>query len=310
MITPNQVQELLDIMESQFAVFIGTQLGEEYLTSADQQILKDQGVDYHQLYAETSDPIKMNFQLGLLSQVIGDAKVKDMPYHTLKGMIQAGAFVKPNLLEQEILRSIKQQSLKDIKAMQGRIFNDVNGIIATENIGQRKYYEEIIRDEITAGIRDRKSRAQIASDLLNKTGDWSRDFSKMVEYISHAALNEGRLSMIKRKGKDLDVYFQVQPGACKHCVKNYLTNGVGSQPVIFSIAELEANGINIGRKANEWLATIFPLHPFCRCLLTQAQEGYIWDAEKKRFRAPKGDYKPTVKRPKIKVTIGDKVYLV
>jgi len=123
--------------------------------------------------------------------------------------------------------------------------------------------------------------------------------------------NRGRAEQIKSdKGSDVLVYKEVYPKACRHCIRLYLTNGVGSQPKLFSLQELEDNGTNIGLKVNDWKPTISPCHPHCRCDLNYLPKDYVWDEEKKRFDVPK-NYTPKVARTsKVKITVGDKVFEV
>ena len=99
-------------------------------------------------------------------------------------------------------------------------------------------------------------------------------------------------------------------GNCRHCIRLYLTNGVGSQPKLFRLQELEANGTNIGLKVNDWKPTVNSTHPHCRCDLNYLPKGYVWDEEKKSFDIPK-NYVPKVARTsKVKITVGDKVFEV
>lgn len=307
-LNPDQIQQLLDILDQQFVIYVGQTHGEKFLTQEDITLITEGGFDPQTLYDKYQDHAWLHFQLGLLSEVLGDEKVSKMNFTQFKQWLQKGNYIPLTAKEQAILDSVKFQSLNDIRAFKGRIFQDVNGIIQEQNINNKKAYEEVIRDEVLTGLKNRDSIKKIISNLGHKTGDWSRDFSKSVEYISHSALNEGKAAMIERKeGKEAKVYFIVQPNACKHCVKHYLTAGEGSQPRIFTITQLEANGSNIGKKVANWKATIHSMHPYCRCLMQTYPEGYVWDGDK---FAPPDNYQPKVKRPKIKVQVGDKEIMV
>jgi hypothetical protein len=308
--TPNQVQEMMDIMHKQSAVFIGTTLGHKYLSYNDIEVLDKAGIDHTQLYNQYKDHVWLNFQLGLLSEVLGDEKVSKMSFNEFKSWLYKGNAIPLSEKEGKVIESVKYQSLSDIRANNNKIFQDINGIISAENINQKTAYEEIIRNEVIEGMRNRESIKKVISNLGHKTGDWSRDFSKSVEYISHSALNEGKSHMIQRKGgEEAKVYFIVQQGACKHCVSHYLTNGEGSEPKVFTIKELLANGSNIGKKVANWKATIHSMHPFCRCLMQELMEGYVWSEEKGKFVAPDIP-KFNIDRPKIKVKIGEKEVMV
>lgn len=300
MLSPNELQDILSILDRQFSIFTTTHLGPDYLSSQDKKILKDAGLKVDELYSAVKDPVYLNVQLGMLSQLIGENRSKRLKYPDFRRMIERGDHIKLNARERASLESVKMQSLADIRRMKGNIFSDINNIVNQESF---------IRTEISEGIRRREGVKSIVQNIGRKSGDWSRDFSKMVEYISHRALTEGRVSIMKRKGGgDQKIYFDVYPGACSHCVKHYLTGGIGSRPRVFTISELEANGTNIGRKQKDWKPTFSPLHPFCRCNAHEYEEGSTWDEKEKRWVQPK--YERKVDRPTIKVTVGEKIYEV
>lgn len=302
-----EVQSLLDIMDKQFAIYVGSTMGKNFLTDQEAQTLMGAGFDLGDLYSKYNDHAWLNFQLGMLSEALGDNRLSKMGYNDFMKWVGKGNYIPLTTKEQYVLDSVKFQSLSDIRAYKGRIFSDINGIISQENINNRKAYEDVIREEVSSGLKNRDSIKKIISNLGHKTGDWSRDFSKSVEYISHSALNEGKSMMIQKKGgQNAKVYFIVQAGACKHCIRHYLTQGEGSQPKIFTIAQLEANGSNIGKKVDQWNATIHSMHPFCRCLMQEYPEGYVWDGSK--FIPP--DNYTLKKRPKVKIMIGDKEVMV
>jgi len=306
-LTPDQLQEVLGILDKQFSFFIGKNLGPGYLSAKEIQHLDTMGLDYMALYNQSNDPVYLNFQLGMLSAALGDNKVRFLSFPEFKSMLVQGKHIPLSPKEQKTLDSVKYQSLSDIQSFKGKIFSDINGIVAKENTEQPEAYQEVIRGTVTEGLKDRVSVKKIISNLGHKTGDWSRDFSKIVEYISHSALNEGRASMLERK--ESKAYFIVQPGACKHCNKHYLTGGEGSVPKLFTIEQLKSNGSNIGRKVAQWKPTIHSLHPYCRCLLTEYVEGYVWSDDKQLFIAP-DNYQSSIKRKKIKIEIAGKTHYV
>ena len=120
--------------------------------------------------------------------------------------------------------------------------------------------------------------------------------------------------MRQNPGSDPLVYKDVYVGACRHCIALYLTDGLGSASRLFKLSVLVANGSNIGRKVKDWRATVDGVHPFCRCLLRTHTESTIWDKKKKQFvydtEALKREEKRLGIRGKVKVTVGEKVYIV
>jgi hypothetical protein len=307
-VNPSQAQELLDILDKHFALFTAKTMGQEFLTYEEMSMLNESGFDVPNLYNQYQDHAWLNFQLGLLSDSLGQEKVSKMDYPQLKEWIAKGNYIPLTAKEQATIDSVKYQSLTDVKAHKNKIFQDVNGIIHHENLNTKASYENVIREEIVTGLENRESMKKIVSNIGHKTGDWSRDFSKSVEYISHSALNEGKSAMIQRKhGADAKIYFIVQPQACKHCNAHYLTGGEGSQPKIFNMSDVVANGSNLGKKVANWKPTVHSMHPYCRCLMQELPEGYTWDGEK---FAPPDHYVSKLHRKKVKIKIGDKEIMV
>ena len=127
----------------------------------------------------------------------------------------------------------------------------------------------------------------------------------------NTAYQEGRASGIeKHTGKDALVYKDVFPGACRHCIRLYLTDGIGSEPIIFKLSQLRENGTNIGRKAADWKATVGSVHPYCRCQLNEYDNRYDWNPETHSFSTLKSRQSKIERKSKIKVTIGNKEFLV
>lgn len=313
MLSSKQLHGILEILDRQFILFVGKTIGEEGLTDQEKKILKDYGIDYKKLYDESKDIAALNFQLGMLSNILEDQRVQKFDYKSLVKYIKDGNYIPLNAQEKAVLNSIKMQSLADIRSAKGKIFNDINNVVSNNLSSNRANQEEFIREKVLEGVAQRKSKKEIAREIARLTGDWKRNFNKSVSYISHTALNEGRAAIIERRygGNDkAQVWFLVQPEACKYCVKAYLTNGEGSEPKIFTIRELQNNGNNIGKKVNDWLPTMSALHVNCRCTLQEYIPGSVWNGKifvpsKETTTSKEVSKKPENKpaRPKIRILI-------
>lgn len=264
MLTPQQTHVILSLIERQTALFAAQTLGEQYLSDNDKKILTENGIDFKKVYDESKDLVSLNFHLGLLSKILGDNEAQKLSYEDLTQYIQRGGHIPLNAREKATLQSIKMQSMSDIRSANQRIFRDVNNVVGNQLMDARANQAEFLRDQIAEHTADRLSRRAIARKIARLTGDWNRDFNKSVQYISHTALNEGRAALLHRRygdNKKVKVYFQVQPQACDACVKAYLINGPGSEPIVFELHDLERNGNNIGKKQKEWRPTVGPMHP-------------------------------------------------
>lgn len=305
----SQTQELLRIIDRNQLAVIGSELGTEFLTEEDKALLKRFGIEPEALFHPEFSSITTSFHFGMLAEALGKMDASKITYREIQDYVKRGEYIPVPYRQQQALQSIKMQTFSSLKSMGGNIFADVNNVLTNHSLQAQ---QQFIADEIKDGISNHKTVSQIAHSLAEKTGDWARNFDRIVETASQTAFEQGKAAEIQRRneGRDPKVYKIVQRGACKHCIRLYLTNGLGSQPIIFKLSELLSNGSNIGRKAVDWLATVDSLHPHCRCSLMEYPEGYLWNTKTQRFDISDTQYKAqtAAKRPLIKVRIGEKLH--
>lgn len=300
-LTPDQINELLKIIDKNQLVLTASELGPEFLTDQDKTLLQDSGIDISTLYSPKNDTLFSAFNLGMLAESLYKMELASLSYDQLKQYISHGDYIPLTVRELATIQSIKNQTFTDLKKFGNKIFQDVNGVLTDRSLkGQRDF----IKEEMVAGTIDKKTVTEIAHTIAEKTGDWSRDFERIVAYNSHLAFEEGKAAMIKRNAQEEDpiVYKTVFEGACDNCVRLYLTNGLGSEPKLFKLSELQGNGTNIGLKVAEWKPVIGAVHPFCRCLLNHLTKNESWDEEKKKFVFKKTTEELPKRKP-IRVTI-------
>ena len=295
MLRPEQIFELLRIIDRNHNIYFITQFGEDFLTKEEKDKLVEEGVDFTKLYQPENDLIFNSFHFGILAQSLLQ-QAENIEYSDLKQYISRGEYLPLTTREKIVLESIRSQSLSDIKGLKGRIFQDINQILINNT---RPIQEEFLREEILNRVLSKKSVEEIAREIGKKTGDWNRDFDRIVQFVSHTAYEEGKVShILKYSGEeDPEVYKTVYEGSCRHCIRLYLTEGLGSQPRLFKLSVLRSNGTNIGRKVDDWKPTIGPTHPYCFTnrrtpIYTSKGYKYIKDIQvgdlvlthKKRFR--------------------------
>lgn len=261
MLTPEQINSLLEIIDSNQSIMFAKHFGTEFLSTYDKSLLTRKGVNWREMYNESQDSIYTAFNLGMLSQALKDTEaLNKLNYKTLEAYIKDGQYIPVTTKEKLLTNSLKSQVLSDIRALNGKIFQDINGILVNNS---RKTQEAFIRKEIKQGLSKNKSYKEIASEIARKTGDWNRNFLRIVNYVANSAYQHGRLAFIEKTEEDVLVFKRVSKNACNHCVKAYLTKGQGSEPRLFTISQLKANGNNIGRKVDEWLPVVDSTHPNC-----------------------------------------------
>lgn len=306
----NQIKELLDIIDMHHTLFIANNVGIDILTDEDLSLLKEHGIDVKKIAVE-HPTITQAFKFGVLADSLGDKNTKQLNYEDFKKYLKSGNFIPLTDREEEALEAVKHQSYNDIKGLGNRVGNNLNQIHIEVDQELRRRKEKIIEETAKEVIEERKSVRDMVSRLGHKMGDWNRDLGRISEYIMHSSYEEGRAASLEKKGgRDILVYKDVFPGACRWCMKHYLTGGVGSQPIIFRLSELKANGSNIGRKQVDWDAVVGPMHPWCRCTMGEVPEGFDWDPRVRSFTKLKPLIRKVERKSKIRITVGEKNFEV
>jgi hypothetical protein len=306
---PGQIQRVLQQISKNMLLYIGMNLGEAVLTESEHALMTSLGFDLAGLGGSFPPYYKM-FLLGRLTQVIGEWNSSRLAYKDFEEYLRREQFQPLTPFEEVQYTLARQQTYSHLKNLEHRMRMDIEtGVM---NVISRTEYEQIVKEEIESGVKNRKAVGEIVSDIGHRTTDWTKDLGRIVDTEMNNIFQRGRAVQIAEKnpGKDPLVYKDVYAGACRHCIAFYLTSGIGSEPRVFHLSELLANGSNIGRKVVDWKPTIQGVHPWCRCLLRQLQDYMIWDKKSKTFVYDKEKLKEEEAKlgmkGKIKITIGTK----
>lgn len=293
--TKNEIENILSIIDFHTSMFITTQMGEGVLSTYDKYILGKYGFDIKKI-VQTYPPYLQSFMWGKLTGWLDNNQASQVSYKDFEKYLVSGQYIPLSKKENDIYDISINHSYKHIKNLAEKRKDAVTKYIS----------EEDLKQTISEGISNRESKQAIVSNLHHQTGDWQRDYGRIVETEMNDIFQQGRgLSLEQKFGEDVEVFKSVYPQACRHCIRLYLTGGLGSEPRTFTLKQLQANGSNIGRKVAGWLATIGSTHAFCRCNLNRRPKNSIWDPEKKMFVLPK-EYKRKIERKsKIKISVGD-----
>ena len=164
-------------------------------------------------------------------------------------------------------------------------FNRANAVIAESVVAKR-------------GVNS------LTQSLANTFESYNKDWARVADTELQRIHQNGSSAMLKQMwGEDVRVYKRVYPQACSHCKKLYLHNG---QPKVFKLSDLIKNGSNVGKKVKDWLPTIDPIHPWCRCDLRYVHPDKEWDGKKFSFKKKNN----INRKSKIQITIGEKTFEV
>lgn len=313
LLNPDQIAELLKIVEKYTLVFISHKIGTNVLSEEQIDTLKSYGVDT--LKIQTQSTVQQAFAFGILSTVLNEPSLHNLSFESLKEKVANNKLLSPlNTLEKNALESLQLQTYNDVNKLSNTIKSDiVETLVFVDKQNNTVQHSKIVTDAVKEAIEQRKSVTRVVSIIGEKTEQWNKDLGRISDYVMHTAFEEGRAAGYERKdGNNVLVYKDVYPGACSKCVKAYLKAGIGSQPVVFKLSELKANGNNIKKPITDWKPTLCSLHPWCRCslkncppqLTLEGLESGLWYWDGKNFVVDKTKWERKVQRTsKIGVTI-------
>lgn len=296
--TKNQVEKLLEIIDLHSSMFIVTQMGGDVLSTYDKYILNKFGFNYKSIIREYP-PYLQSFMFGRLTSWLSDNQANSIVYSDFERYLKSGQYFPLTSKEKSLYDISINRSYKHIKNLGDKQKGELTKQIS----------EEDIRREFSKAIEDRESIQTIISNWGHQTGNWQRDYGRIAETEMNSIMNLGRaLQFEERFGKEVMVWKETFPQACRHCIRLHCTAGIGSQPILKPISEVIANGANVGRKVADWLFTIESEHPFCRCLLKHYLKGMIWNEELRDFVWPEKYERRYERKSKAIITVGSKTF--
>lgn len=260
-----QIQEILSLVDFRFADLVWKIFGPSHLTSQDKENLKKHGIDPGSLVKKIP-PYWANWMFGLLSSKLSDYQAKQISYKDLLDYLARRQYETPSKREIEEYEMACNRTYGYLKGLGDKMKKDISSYISDSELRMRMEQERTIKEGVKRGIVERDTTKLIAAKISNQLNDWSRDWNRIVETEYQGVFNMGRVQSYMREGDGPNtlIYFDVYPAACRHCIRLYLTAGIGSEPKLFTAEELIGNGTNIGRRVADWKPTIITaVHPFC-----------------------------------------------
>lgn len=313
--TQEEIQNLFRIIDYRLARVIMDVLGKDFLMPEDLEIFKEFNFDFLREVSKIS-PYYQSFIFGKLSSILSPEQLKTLNYKDLTEYVQKEQYKKLSPREKAEFHAAATRTYGYIKGMGNRIKETLGNSIYEEEFKNAAELREaeslaVLKEELARGVIERRSVKAIISTMGHRLSDWNRDWGRIVETEMQNIYSIGQAQTImEAHGLDARVYKEVYPGACTHCRKFFTTGGSGSKPRIFKLKDLINNGDNIGKKTKDWLPTLSPTHPYCRCLLRYIPEGYVWEESTGSFEPPKNYERKIERKSKVKITVGNKVFEV
>lgn len=192
-------------------------------------------------------------------------------------------------MEKYAIDHIEESAGIHITKLKDLIKTDILEMINNKNLDYRnEVLSGVVRPTLIEGIIKRKAVNDIARELRDKTKDMFRNFQRIVSTELTNAVNLGAQDSIlknnpNKTAKQIYVYKIVKQdnALCPHCRKFYVNrNGT---PKVYTLADLQSNGDNYGKKQVDWQPTIGAVHPNCRCQLVEIDEGWDFNSKTKEL---------------------------
>ena len=301
--TTKQIENLLELIDIQSVYLVGSNLGEDALTTADIELLRKHGIRPDSVVTKYP-PYLQAFLWGRLAGLLSEHQASTVTYENFVQYVKSRQWEPLTRREKAEYEVSQQKTYHHIKSFGERVKTSVNDIIIEQDQATRREQERVLQGELQAGILDRRNLQMIVSNIGRKLNDWTVDWGKIVETELQDIYNRGKAVQIEEKyGIEQKVYKETYAGACRWCIRLHLTAGIGSEPITFTLDELYANGTNIGLPKDQWRATVGPEHPFCRCDIRPVLEGQEWDEKSKTYTTVTQDTLVD-RKSKVKIHIG------
>jgi hypothetical protein len=184
--------------------------------------------------------------------------------------------------EKNSIAYLRSKAARRIRGLGNKLDAELNTISIDTDRAAAESYMRMIQQGLATGAKNRENWKQILSDLTDRTGDYARDFHRIVYTELQDSLCEGAaIEMLKNDG---EAKFAKIPRneACRDCIRLYIDPATG-KPRIFRLADLIGNS-NYGLKRADWKPCIHTTHPLCLCQPAEIPDG--WEFDKNWFLVP------------------------
>lgn len=262
---PKELKELRALVAAHWTGFLAEVFGAEALGLDEDEIGRLVAGGYLDPAAALAvDPVQDAYLLGFYRDRLTQAgvDVTAAPWSAVKAEIarMPAPLTKP---EQQAVAVARQWAGDDCRALGNRLQDQILSAVNPEDAALRAQLLEVIKDETATALARRETVDHLRSRLCELSGDWSRDWNRIATTELTTAQEQGTASYYEAEhGPDV-LYSKIpNPDACPACRTAYLDDD--GRPRVFKLADLRANGSNVGRKQKDWRPVVGTMHPFAR----------------------------------------------
>ena len=286
---PKELKELRALVANHWTGFLAELFGAGALGLDDDEIGRLVAGGYLDPAAALAvDPVQDAYLLGFYRDRLTQAglDVTAAPWSAVKAEI---ATMPAPLTRMELaaVDHAKQWAGDHCKALGNRMEDQILSAVNPEDAALRERLLGVIKDETAQALARRETVAHLRSRLGELSGDWSRDWLRIATTEMTTAQEYGTADAYESQhGPDV-LYSKIpNPDACPKCRSAYLDDD--GRPKVFRLADLRANGTNVGRKQAEWLPVVGSHHPWCMCRGVRVPNGWSWNDRMELRPPPRG----------------------
>lgn len=223
---------------------------------------------------------RLAYLFGRLIASIGESAAKSLTFSDFVEKLKKQS-PEINEADKAAVEIAGRNMVRHIKGL-GDHFDKATGQIVLRNDKKlRDFMREEIRHRVTLAVEQKQAADDAARDIARSTGDYRRDWFKIVVTEMNNAIQEGHAEEILRKSPkkgDQRVFKRPRPDGCVHCKSHYLENDEKT-PRVFHLKELQKNGDNLDLSKADWKPVVGSMHPHCRCEIHELPDGFGFDRE-------------------------------
>jgi len=267
LLTPEQLQKIVKIVEKHHNAFIVSAIGPEAVPPEILQELEKQG-----LIEDHLNSIEQAYLYGQVLGILQNTAAAKMGFADFQKYVRKNP-IPLSVPEQRAVKFAQLQAAGYIKGLGNKVSQATGQLMINADQALEAKLQKIVQDKTAENIAQRETVKQLKTDLGWASKDWTRDWDRIAVTEKQNSMQMGMADhLFKRHGDKVLVAKRTMPDACKHCSRLY--DGPDGNPRIFPLSVLLANGANVGKKTAEWQAVIGTVHPHCQCQLIHVPAGY------------------------------------
>lgn len=223
---------------------------------------------------------RLAYLFGRIVSLLGEEAAKSLTFREFMEYLQRHPLPETPLHKASIKHGVRRMQ-HYTKSFGDGVEKKIREAVIRADKKIRDIIDEDVLHRISLGAERGETVQEILRSIRNMTGDFTRNWLRIVATETNDILVEGLATEIAKsspkRGQER-VFKRPRPDACEWCVKHYLMPD-RKTPRIFTLDELRKAGDNHGLSKAEWKPVLGSMHPLCYCNLNRLPDGFGFDED-------------------------------